>query len=258
MTLRARPDRTYISHHRRSRRFLLVEVTSPASSRTHERSPVNLAFVLDRSGSMGGQKIKLAHRAVEEGIRRLESRDRFSVVAYDDRIDVVVESTPASPEAKRNALARLSTIDARGSTNLAEGWLRGCEQVAANASTDQIDRCLLLTDGLANVGITDPAELERHAAEDREAWRHHQHLRHRRRLRRAAAERDRDERRRQLPLHRAGGPDPGLHHQRGRRDARRRSARCHAGDRDGARRARRPGRSVQGVHRRRSDRRGAR
>ena len=77
----------------------------------------------------------------------------------------MVESTPASPEAKRNALARLSTIDARGSTNLAEGWLRGCEQVAANASTDQIDRCLLLTDGLANVGITDPAELERHAAE---------------------------------------------------------------------------------------------
>jgi Mg-chelatase subunit ChlD len=165
MTLRARPDRTLIRHHRRSRRFMLVEVTAPAANRTHERSPVNLSFVLDRSGSMGGHKIRLAHRAVEEGIRRLDSRDRLSVIAYDDRVEVVVGSTPASAEAKRNALARLAAIDARGSTNLAEGWLRGCEQVAAHSAPDQVDRCLLVTDGLANVGITDQAELERHAAE---------------------------------------------------------------------------------------------
>jgi Ca-activated chloride channel family protein len=114
---------------------------------------------------MGGQKIRLAHRAVEEGMARLDSRDRFSIVAYDDRVDVVVESTNAGQEAKRNALARLASIDARGSTNLAEGWLQGCGQIARYSSPDQVDRCLLLTDGLANVGITDQAELEKHAAE---------------------------------------------------------------------------------------------
>lgn len=165
MNLNVRPDRTLIRHQHRSQRFLQVEITAPASSRQLERSPVNLAFVLDRSGSMGGQKIQLARRAVEEGIRRLDARDRFSIVSYDDQIDVVVESTTASQEAKRNALAQLATIEARGSTNLAEGWLRGCEQVARHGSPNQIDRCLLLTDGLANVGITDQAELERHAAE---------------------------------------------------------------------------------------------
>jgi Ca-activated chloride channel family protein len=165
MTLTVRPDRTLIRPQVRSQRFLLVDITAPKSTRQLERSAVNLAFVVDRSGSMGGQKIQLARRAVEEGIRRLDSRDQFSIVSYDDQIDVVVESTTASAEAKHNALAQLAAIDARGSTNLAEGWLRGCEQVARHASADQIDRCLLLTDGLANVGITDRAELERHAAE---------------------------------------------------------------------------------------------
>jgi Ca-activated chloride channel family protein len=165
MNLNVRPDRRLIRPQSRSQRFLLVEVTAPASDRRIDRSPVNLAFVIDRSGSMGGQKIELARRAVEEGIGRLDARDRFSVVSYDDQIDVVIESTPASAEAKRNALTRLATIDARGSTNLAEGWLRGCAQVARYAMASQVDRCLLLTDGLANVGITDQAELERHAAE---------------------------------------------------------------------------------------------
>jgi Ca-activated chloride channel family protein len=85
-------------------------------------------------------------------------------VVYDDQIDVVIESTPASAEARRNAVDRLARIDARGSTNLADGWFRGCEQVAAHL-TEGIDRVLLLTDGLANVGITDQGELAHHAAE---------------------------------------------------------------------------------------------
>lgn len=165
MTLTARPDRLFIRRHARSQRFVLAQITAPAADRRRERSAVNLAFVLDRSGSMGGEKIRLARRALEEGIRRLDSKDRFAVVAYDDAIDVVVESTSASPEAKRNALAQVARIEARGSTNLADGWLRGCEQVARHQRPDEVDRCLLLTDGLANVGITDRAELEKHAAE---------------------------------------------------------------------------------------------
>ena len=126
---------------------------------------MNLSFVLDRSGSMSGGKLELAKRAVEEALARLDARDRFSIVVYDDVIDLVVESTPASAEARRNAIARLATIDARGSTNLSDGWLRGCEQVAAHLAADGVDRCLLLTDGLANVGVTDADELAHHAAE---------------------------------------------------------------------------------------------
>ncbi len=113
---------------------------------------------------MGGSKIRLAREAVKQSLGMLRSDDRFSLIAYDDRVEVVVESTCASSEAKRHALARLEDIDARGSTDLAGGWAAGCDQIAPRATADQPGRCLLLTDGLANAGVTDAGELAARAA----------------------------------------------------------------------------------------------
>ena len=164
-SINARADRRLMRANGKSKRFVLVELIAPPATQARQRQPVNLAFVLDRSGSMSGGKLDLAKRAVEEAIARLDGRDRFSIVVYDEAIDVVVESTPASVEARRNAIGRLASIEPRGSTNLGDGWLRGCEQVAAHLAREGVDRCLLLTDGLANVGLTDVDELARHASE---------------------------------------------------------------------------------------------
>ena len=83
---------------------------------------------------MAGAKIELAKRAVEDAMARLHADDRFAIVVYDEQIDVVVEGTLATPvrapACRRTASA---AIDARGSTNLGDGWLRGCEQVALRA-----------------------------------------------------------------------------------------------------------------------------
>jgi len=165
MTFTVRADRRCIRPAHRSRRHVLARIVAPELHREQGRPPVNVAFVLARSGSMHGQKISLARQAVSRAVERLGPRDRFAVVVYDDQIDVLVESTSASGEAKRMVLGRLAGTDARGSTNLAEGWLRGCEQVGARLDGETVARCLVLTDGLANVGITDPYELEHHAAE---------------------------------------------------------------------------------------------
>ena len=165
MTFVARPDRTLIRAAGASTRYVLVSFTAPEAPPKAGRRAINVAMVLDRSGSMGGDKIRLAREAVRQGLQLLHADDRFALVVYDDEIDVVVESTAARAEAKRNALAKLAQVDARGSTNLGEGWLRGCEQVAAHLDQSSIARTLLLTDGLANQGITDHDALVNHAAE---------------------------------------------------------------------------------------------
>ena len=159
------PDRKLVRMAGNSRRYALVNIQAPLAPPKQGRTRLNLSFVLDRSGSMGGQKIVLVREAVKKALDMLRPEDRFSLVVYDDQIDVLVSSTSGAGEAKNNAEQLLRKVDARGTTDLGKGYLTGCEQVSAHLESDSLARCLLLTDGLANRGITDHDELVTHVKE---------------------------------------------------------------------------------------------
>ena len=165
MMMTVRTDRLLVRASGQSRRYALASVVAPRAARVHSRAPVNVAFVLDQSGSMGGRKFELARRAVDHALRLLDGADRFAVVVYDDSVDVVVESRLAAPGACEDARARLASIRPRGSTDLCGGWLAGCEQIARYLEGAGLGRCLLLTDGLANRGVTDYEEIVAHTRE---------------------------------------------------------------------------------------------
>ncbi len=169
MTFSIATDRLLIRAGASSTRYVMVSGVAPEAPQRGERLPVNIALILDRSGSMdGARKFELAREAVEQALRMLRPEDRFALVVYDQQVDVLHASTRATPDAKHRALQALREVGPRGSTDLCAGWMRGCEQIAEYLREEGIARALLLTDGLANHGITDRGALAGHAAGLRE------------------------------------------------------------------------------------------
>ena len=166
--LSLRADRSLIRSDGFSPRHLAIGIRAPEAKPRQGRLPVNLAFVIDRSGSMYGEKLARAKDAVLVGIRSLREGDRFAVVAYDEHVQVVVASTEASREAREAAVRAVEAIQTGGGTDLHGGWLVGCRELLEKRPREAVSRCLLLTDGLANHGITDHDEIVRRAANQRD------------------------------------------------------------------------------------------
>lgn len=121
------------------------------------RRRLNLAVVLDRSGSMGGAKMEHAREAAAYCVDQLLPADRLSVVIFDDVVEVLIPSQPVEDKAGLKRL--LSRVGARNSTALHEAWVRGGMQVSEHLDAGAINRVLLITDGLANVGLTNTDEI---------------------------------------------------------------------------------------------------
>lgn len=135
-----------------------IDLTAAAApDREGFRQPVNLAVVLDRSGSMSGAKIEKARQAALAALRELGARDRFALAAYDTEARVIIPSQTI--EDRETLAARISRIQPGGSTALHAGVESGAGQLLPHAASFNLNRILLLSDGLANVGPSSPEDL---------------------------------------------------------------------------------------------------
>ena len=125
----------------------------PKESAAKPRTKLNIALVIDRSGSMAGEPIREAKNAAKFVVEHLGQTDRCAIVVYDDRVDTLMPATPV--EDKNQFFNALKSLTSRGSTDLHQGWLQGAETLAPYSSETAISRVILLSDGNANAGLVD-------------------------------------------------------------------------------------------------------
>ncbi len=137
--------------------FLKVSLTGFDIEEQQERIPANIAIVLDKSGSMNGQKLNYARQAAIHAINKLNKDDIVSVVTYDSQVNVIVPSTKVTDKTRISQL--INRIQARGNTALFAGVSKGAAELRKFLSINKVNRVILLSDGLANVGPKSPSEL---------------------------------------------------------------------------------------------------
>ena len=168
LALRIGLDRTLAWDAGGSVRYLIADLDASGTEATEVTSPaINLALAIDVSGSMAGEKIVAARDTASAVTRALTARDRLTIVAFSHEATLLLDARAMDDAGRREALEAIARLEIQGQTNLWEGWRMAGERVATamRESAEASHRVLILSDGQANQGTTDPRELAHHAGE---------------------------------------------------------------------------------------------
>jgi len=138
---------------------VLLQFETPKAPAGREPRVEHTAIVvLDRSGSMSGERLDNAKQALLRLVDRLDDRDRFGLVVFDDQAQVLVPADRVSALGRAAVKQRIAAVQSGGSTDVCSGYLRGLQEARRVAGPTGAT-VLVLSDGMANAGITDPDQL---------------------------------------------------------------------------------------------------
>ena len=150
------PEKTAISREGCELDVVLQLNPAPLAPASIQRQPVAIAVVIDRSGSMAGQKLQAACKAAQQLANQLTADDLLTVISFDHQVQMVV---PLGAPSELTS-SSISQIRAGGQTALFDGWRLGMEALLqAKEINGYQKRILLLTDGQANVGLSRCSEI---------------------------------------------------------------------------------------------------
>jgi len=120
--------------------------------------PINISIVIDKSGSMQtGNRLGKVKNALSNLIKGLRADDYISIITYSDDAKVLLETVKVGDI--NNLINIIASINPGGSTNLNDGLILGYKQVLKNYSPEMTNKVILLTDGIANVGVTETEKI---------------------------------------------------------------------------------------------------
>jgi Ca-activated chloride channel family protein len=152
LTMQCIPGNRYGLATRASREHVLVSLMASGAI-GGARMPLNLCLIIDRSGSMEGEPLEYVKRACSYVVDLLEPNDVLSVVAFEERVEVVM---PARRVVNKALIKEhINRLEPGNTTNLYDGIAAGASQVASVGGTGYVNRAMLFTDGDPTAGIKD-------------------------------------------------------------------------------------------------------
>jgi Ca-activated chloride channel family protein len=136
---------------------VMIGMNTPIDPSEMERPPLDLALVIDTSGSMVGEPIEYVREGLLRMLDDLRPEDRVSIIAFSDGAEVLVEGAPG--DATADLTLAIDAIYANGSTNIYDGLRTGYEIVASTTTEGRQSRVVLLSDGEATAGITSTSKI---------------------------------------------------------------------------------------------------